>query len=493
MKRILSIAFLVLFSAAMLVSCDDDLSSNNEVAATESPQELTKEVPSVTLTQDEMILLEELSNKSPKRSVEQAVEVANDFFGRSNDSNSLSKRGASMPKCEALTKTRQSISKSGNETEDVDTLLYVLNYDGSYAVVSADIRVPDKILAYSEEGNFDLNTDNPGIQIFLDMAQDYIDFSIKKAERMRDSLENALDEKIQSALGLPTDTTVSISKSKRVTSKTLVYTNHSSKHISTEIVGPYVTTYWNQNWPYNRYVPSQGGKLCPAGCVAVAFSQLMAYWKWPIFMDNGNFHIWSCMLKSNPDSSAIANLIWDVGARIRTDYDTSGSGAFTEDAIDLLEKNRYVVGNLIPYTFSEVQKSIDEKCPVIIDGLRWDADARTYKGHCWLIDGYAKESWSYNNEDRYVIMYKDDVTGVISGELEVKTSSGSFDSYYQHFHLGWKYDDYSSTYYSVNTFYVKAEYRYNYADDRFIQQSNPYKAYDYAYKVRIAPNIHPKD
>ena len=91
------------------MSCDNELSPDIETIEAGKPQEPQKEVPSVTLTQDEMILLEELSNKTPKRSVEQAVEIANDFFGKGAASNSLSKRGASMPKCEVLTRTRQSI------------------------------------------------------------------------------------------------------------------------------------------------------------------------------------------------------------------------------------------------------------------------------------------------------------------------------------------------------------------------------------------------
>lgn len=492
MKKILSFSFLVLFFAAMMVSCDDDSSPNIDVAAINTTQEsMAKEVPSVTLTQDEMILLTELSNGSPKLSQEQAMEIANNFLNKGTTS-SLSKRGTAMPRCEVLTRAKQRISKSGTATDEVDTMLYVFNYDEGYAVISADVRVPEQILAYSDEGNISLDTDNPGIQIFFDMAQDYVVYSIEKSEGLRDSLENSLDEKLSFAMGIPTDTTPSISKAKRVTSKTLVYSNVQSKHENTIIVGPYLKTYWHQNWPYNRYVPLKDSIYCKAGCVAVAFSQLMAFWQRPTIVNGVLRYIWSSMLPPKNDTYAIANLIKDVGTDIHTKYDTSGSGAHTEDAISLLKSYNYIVGNVVKYSFSEVKQSIDNERPVVIDGFRWDANKEKMVGHCWLIDGYAKETWSKSGEKRYVIMYKDDVTGEISGNLEVIPEKGTFSFYYQHFNLGWRKQSSKRGYYLSNVFDVSRENRPD-ASDKNKLVSTPTRDYgdnDYRYNVRIVPNIY---
>ena len=60
--KITSLVALVLFFATILMSCDNELSPDIETIEAETLQEPQKEVPSVTLTQDEMILLEELSN-----------------------------------------------------------------------------------------------------------------------------------------------------------------------------------------------------------------------------------------------------------------------------------------------------------------------------------------------------------------------------------------------------------------------------------------------
>lgn len=491
MKRILSIAFLVLFFVATLVSCDDDLSPNNEVAATESPQELAKEVPSVTLTQDEMILLAELSNGTPKISQEQAMEIANNFLSKGADTPSLSKRGVIKPRCEVLTRDKCHISKSGTATEDVDTMLYVFNYDDGYAVVSADIRVPEQILAYSDEGCFCLDTDNPGIQIFIEMAQDYIGHSIEQSEMKRDSLENQLEEKLFASSGISINTSTGLSKEKRVTSKKLVYSNIPSKHESTEIVGPYSKTYWHQGYPYNAYAPMMGEEQCPAGCVAVAFSQLMAFYQWPFAYDRSTIIHWNLMLESTPNNDYIAWFINKTGTSINTQYDTSGSSAYTENAIRLLKSYGYQTNNPIAYSFEDVKQSIDNRHPVIIDGCRWDAEDNEMVGHCWLIDGYAKETWSYSGENRYVIMYKDDVTGEISGELQVEPVNGLSVIYYQHFNLGWPSQSAARGYYLSNVFDVTREYRPDSSDNnKLIHISNKYDDRDYKYNVRIATNIY---
>lgn len=491
MKRILSIAFLVLFSAAMLVSCDDDLSSNNEVAATESPQELTKEVPSVTLTQDEMILLEELSSGTPKISQEQAMEIANNFLNKGANATTLSKHCVTMPRCEVLTRAKQHISKSGSATEVVDTILYVFNYNEGYAVVSADVRVPEQILAYSDDGYFSLDTDNPGIQIFIEMAQDYIGHSIERSEMKRDSLENQLEEKLFASSGISINTSTGLSKAKRVTSKKLVYSNIPSKHESTEIVGPYSKTYWHQGYPYNAYAPMMGEKQCPAGCVAVAFSQLMAFYQWPFAYNRSAIIHWNLMLESPPDKEYIAWFIHKTGTSINTKYDTSGSSASTENAIKLLRSYGYQTNNPIAYSFEDVKQSIDNRHPVIIDGCRWDAEDNEMVGHCWIIDGYAKETWSYSGENRYVIMYKDDVTGEISGELQVEPVNGLSVIYYQHFNLGWSSQSAARGYYLSNVFDVTREYRPDSSDNnKLIRYSNKYDDRDYKYNVRIATNIY---
>lgn len=487
MKHKYCIPILSLVISGCFISCGDELSTVDDIKTIGTEQE--KITPSITLSQDEEILLTELSNKTPKISIEQAVEIADNFFNKSSSTASLSKSSKCLPEYEVITAAKKSIKKSAS-TDDTDTLMYIFNYNDGFAVVSADIRTPEQILAYSDDGSLHSDTDNPGIQLFLDMAQDYVQYSIDKAESMRDSLENLLDEKISSALGLPADTVSRISKYKRVTSKTLVYTNIQSKHISTELIGPYIKTSWHQNDPYNKYVPKKDGEECPAGCVAVAFSQLMAYWQWPFADEHKNIIHWNLMIENPPSYDYIAYFIHKIGSSINTDYDPTGSSAKCADAIKLLRKYGYHTNNLINYSFCEVQQSIDNRRPVVICGTRKDENNKSH-GHCWLIDGYAKEITQSVGEQRYVIMYKDDVTGEISGELQVVPENSTHTYYYQHFNLGWDEQSSIRGYYYNNIFDVSQEYKPDYSDNnKLIKTTNTYPNRDYKYNVIIATNIY---
>ena len=486
-------SFLVLFFAVAFVSCEDDLSPNGEVSANESPQESSAEVPRVLLSQDEMILLEELSNKTPKRSMEQAMEIASNFFGKSSDAPTLSKRGAEVPRCEVLTRSKQTISKSRKSTEDIDTLMYLFNYDEGYAVVSADVRVPEEILAYSDEGNLHLDSDNPGLQIFFDMAQEYVEYNILKAELMRDSLSELLNDKFQDAIGDVFEPIHGLSKAKREISRTEVYSNSKETHVKTYLVGPHIKTYWHQNDPYNYFAPSKGGKKCPAGCVAVAYAQLMAYWQWPLRRTDSYDFIWSSIVGPRAYSIAIADLIKDVGLNINTQYDTSGSCAYTEDGIKLLKKYGYTTSNLISYDFFKLKQSLDLERPVIIDGRR-KVDNKTdeTKGHCWLVDGYAMVNFEYDKKIYYRVVFKDDETEAISEDIVIDPEHGTFIRFYQHFNLGWENQGSARGYYLANVFDVTREYRLQTYDNNklIMRRTYEYEEKNYKYNVRIAPNIY---
>ena len=488
MKHKYCIPILSLLISGCFISCGDELSTVDDIKTIGTEQE--KITPSITLSQDEEILLTELSNKTPKISIEQAVEIADNFFNKSSSTASLSKSSKCLPEYEVITAAKKSIKKSAS-TDDTDTLMYIFNYNDGFAVVSADIRTPEQILAYSETGSLHSDTDNPGISLFLNMAQDYVQYSIDKAESMRDSLESSLDEKLSSALGLPADTVSSISKYKRVTSKTLVYTNIQSKHISTELVGPYIQTMWHQSDPYNVYLPSIGGKQCAAGCVAVAFSQLMAYWQWPPTSDD--FYIfWSSILPPTSDNNDIADFIKTIGFKINTKYGVEHSSARTEDAIKLLKNYGYKTNDLVQYSSSEVRLSINNQRPVVIEGYCKEKSTNKKVGHCWLIDGYAIETTKSIGEQRYVIMYKDDVTGEISGELEVVPENSTHTYYYHHLNWGWG-GNLNKSYYLESVFDMEKEYRIE-AGKQPVHELTDYgdgEYDDFKYSLRIATNIYP--
>ena len=118
------------------------------------------------------------------------------------------------------------------------------------------------------------------------------------------------------------------------------------------IVGPLLTTKWNQEPLYNALCPmsSNDSTRCPAGCAAVAMGQIMKYWNYPatgrgfcsyeldslrtlsVNLDSSHYD-WINM----PDSltfystdtqiNAIAKLLSDIGISLSMKYADGSSGA----------------------------------------------------------------------------------------------------------------------------------------------------------------------
>ena len=120
------------------------------------------------------------------------------------------------------------------------------------------------------------------------------------------------------------------------------------------IVGPLLTTTWDQEPLYNNLCPIYNGDRTVTGCVATAMAQVMKYWNWP---DTGagqhsyntheygelsaNFgataYDWANMPNSLSSSSsadqvnAVATLMYHCGIAVNMDYGISalgGSGAY---------------------------------------------------------------------------------------------------------------------------------------------------------------------
>lgn len=118
---------------------------------------------------------------------------------------------------------------------------YVFNADrpaGGYVIVAGDDRVP-AVLAYSDNGTFDMLDVPEAMQAWLDSYADQI---------------AALDDGgVQLA-----------------------------NHITTAPISPLVSAGWSQNSPYNVMLPIiPNGNHAHVGCVATAMAQVMYYWRWP--------------------------------------------------------------------------------------------------------------------------------------------------------------------------------------------------------------------
>ena len=160
------------------------------------------------------------------------------------------------------------------KSDEMDTLMYVINYRKGVAIVSATKEV-FPILAYSDEGNFDAseledmeNNENIGLSIWWDLTKESIIEAKKKADLDRSAVlgSYAAFKKI-------------IEGEKIVEGDRAVLR---SEHYYDEIrnykkVGPLLTTEWHQDNPFNRYTPIKGEKHTPAGCVPIAIAQVVNY------------------------------------------------------------------------------------------------------------------------------------------------------------------------------------------------------------------------
>lgn len=130
-------------------------------------------------------------------------------------------------------------------------------------------------------------------------------------------------------------------------------------------VKPFITTTWNQGYPYNYYTPKIGGERTLAGCIAIAIAQIMKYYEWPVAgkgtctatlnnstntqrtINLGKEYDWANMLDdytgsyTNIEMTAAAALIRDAGYACSSIYGTNETGAYTVDALKALLRHFY--------------------------------------------------------------------------------------------------------------------------------------------------------
>lgn len=77
-----------------------------------------------------------------------------------------------------------------------------------WAVITGDVRLPETILAYSDEGSMENVAEDEGFSVFMDYLVNYYDSCIVNFETEKDSLVEIICEKS----GLSTDSLTGLSK-----------------------------------------------------------------------------------------------------------------------------------------------------------------------------------------------------------------------------------------------------------------------------------------
>ena len=181
---------------------------------------------------------------------------------------------------------------------------------------------------------------------------------------------------------------------------------------------------WDQESPYNLYCPyityydeyeeEEVSGRAPTGCVATALAQVMYFWKYPnastgsisyttatakqtVSADLNTSYDWSVMTptcdKYSEDTtkSAIAKLMFNIGAALQSDYTPSGTGAYDVDVVPVITKYfgydkgaRYVPRDYTPASDYESMliSEIEAGRPVPYGGV-----TRRQEGHFFVLDG----------------------------------------------------------------------------------------------------------
>jgi hypothetical protein len=195
-------------------------------------------------------------------------------------------------------------------------------------------------------------------------------------------------------------------------------------------IQPLLDSKWGQHVYYNAMCPvdpdGPGGHAL-AGCVAVAISQVMFYYRYPetgngshgYFSDYGyefvdfgatTYH-WNEMVNTiyGMGNPAIAELIYHVGVSVEMDYSASGSGSLTLDGAQALKdyfryspSTSYLNRFDVPDSFKDsLIHNLDQYLPCVFRG------GDLSSSHSFVCDGYQDSlyfhfNWGWNgNWDGY--------------------------------------------------------------------------------------------
>ncbi len=328
-------------------------------------------------------------------SVEQALKIAGQFAD-SPSARKLSKRKA--PGQKATPKLAHAVrSKVAAEKDNV----YVINLGGDqgFVVISGQDGADDVLLGYCDHGSF--SYDDAPVQ-----------------------LKDLLAQYSAQADSLRMHPTSSVHKQRRAID------------IGTIVVGPLLTTMWNQWAPYNNDCPlaSEGGDEvygghCPTGCYPTALAQVMNYWKWPKVSSgrlrnmttgvfdgedfSGHVYDWDNMLDAygwsnatgttaqynDVQAAAVSQLMADVGKAFGTMYQPGMSPThFYSEPLsnnfgyhpDIETKKGATAAELM----SIMSKELDELRPILYCGA---ANTSGDDPHALVCDGYTTSGYYHFN------------------------------------------------------------------------------------------------
>ena len=188
------------------------------------------------------LLVSSMTLFAERVSQEDAAIVANNYMNVSSSVAGVKKSPA-----------KRMVMKQTAMTEENQFYLYE-NENGEGWVIIAANDVVCPVLAYSETGHFRTDNMPSNIKNWLNKYNHFI-------SKLEADGVNAGDETAEQWKALR---------------------KGARKVTANAVVGPLITTQWDQDSPYYDLCPGSGRSKAYTGCVATAMAQVMNYWEWPI-------------------------------------------------------------------------------------------------------------------------------------------------------------------------------------------------------------------
>lgn len=296
-----------------------------------------------------------------------------------------------------------------------------------FAIVSGDGRCPG-VVAYIPQGNLDSLDVYDGANMMMELSEESVVEEISRIQNLVDSLKDKTIEKV-SALCPDVEITEENIRYHIVTngssdllysplqyrySKSPTYDEPATLVIYKE--GPYITTQWHQDSPYNGLLPQSYHQAWgmnipgnyPLGCGVVAGMQVLAYLK-PSMTIDGLAMDWN-KLTANPEirggayseelvmAQALAKHVYE-GTKTTPNIMADGKyGPYDDKDIPIVTSSSTKVAELIAFLNKYVQ------CGDYYERFASDAMLNAIKGkhvsimggtsqyntnHAWIMDGFA--------------------------------------------------------------------------------------------------------
>ena len=298
---------------------------------------------------------------------------------------------------------RESLSTSTRSSDLIpEQALYIVNFnEGGFALLAADNRY-DPVLAITNEGKFSLSDFNKTSTTTKTQGLTLEDLYCAEDDEYyigSDDPVDVISQFVQDYLSITDEGEELI-----IDPSQIITSYEYSDWIEYGSVPALLSTKWKQGYPFNSLCPTKDGTPLPAGCVAIAVMQIVAYHQTPPTTDYDSQTI-SGITKPHETSSSWAELIAGldddnkystaafiarhIGHKCNTNYNFCWTGqSFSTprraknafEAAPLNYTNAYKYNS---YNETKILEQLNASNPVFVAGISGNVD-----GHAWVIDGY---------------------------------------------------------------------------------------------------------